>query len=110
MDTTTDALFFIDTGKNSAENDWDINTETDNEHQDALLDQSKSFGKQSKNEKLPVILGHDDEEAELERLVFGGRADSLFKEEDDNIEIQSENERSDDEHHIYELHIDKVLN
>ena len=106
MNTNTDQLFFIDTGENVDKKDhvrYDIVTENEPLQKNTSPSDRKEMARKPKAKKVISVLGYDEEEAELEHLVFGGKPDTLFKDEDDdNKSATSDNQ------HIYDFHIDKA--
>lgn len=81
MEPGVDSLFYIDTSKATGKKE-----STDSFHMitnDDAVDESISEikGKKKKSRRRDVILGYDEEEAELEQLVFGGKPENLFKDE-----------------------------
>ena len=106
MNTNTDQLFFIDTGKNVDKKNharYDIFTENEPLQKDTSPSDRRELKRRPKVKEVSSVLGYDEEEAELEHLVFGGKSDTLFKDEDDD-----DRSASSDNEHICDFHIDKA--
>lgn len=98
MNPEVDQLFFIDTRKSTSDeqaaSSFDIITCDDPIDEPS----SPSSERRDFSDKAGVVLGYDEEEAELEHLVFGGRPEAIFEEDDDEEKSKEEiNSRPDSE-------------
>ena len=100
METGVDQLFFIDkTPKPDASESASIRDSAIEEDEGRRRQRSNSVRKKSE-----IVLGLDDEEAELERLVLGGKPDNLFLDDDNQqistkevLHVESDDQQSDDQ-------------
>ena len=112
MNANTDQLFFIDTGKGDDKKDIGYNIITQNEGSQSNTSSSHRISVKrdsSDNEKPQTVLGYDKEEAELEQLVFGGKPDILFDEDDNDKKSDDERSFTSTDEHTLDYQIQKVL-
>jgi len=110
MNANTDQLFFIDTGKGDDKKDIGYNIITQNEGSQSNTSSSHRISVKrdsSDNEKPQTVLGYDKEEAELEQLVFGGKPDILFDEDDNDKKSDDERSFTSTDEHTLDYQIQK---
>ena len=111
MDANTDQLFFIDTGKGDDKKDigYNIITASENSQSSPSPTHRKHLKRENSENKRPqTVLGYDEEEAELEQLVFGGKPDILFEEDDNEKKSDDERGGTPTDEHTLDFQIQKV--
>eukprot|EP00112_Aurelia_sp_Birch-Aquarium-sp1_P006263 Seg1694.2 transcript_id=Seg1694.2/GoldUCD/mRNA.D3Y31 product="U3 small nucleolar RNA-associated protein 18" protein_id=Seg1694.2/GoldUCD/D3Y31 len=90
MDSDASGLFFIDTKSKASPSNFHEPVEDTDSFQiittGSETEEAKTFGSHAIKQKTR-ILGIDDEEEELEQLVFGAKAERLIEEEEEEEEL-----------------------